>query len=150
MHRFFSLKPAWALCVYIILDTLCVAMGMGVPIFCIFFGIPVGWYIIRNITARTMENRRVHRKILLYATVTSAYTFIMMAILWGRCIPMLFDPAADFENFGIPMILYEPRASFIGWLVLMIFISPFLQLLATVFGAYIVVVRTNINQGDLL
>ncbi len=31
------------------------------------------------------------------------------------------------------MILYDPKASVIGWLVLMIFIAPFLQLLATVF-----------------
>jgi len=38
------------------------------------------------------------------------------------------------------MILYEPKASFIAWLVLMIFISPFLQLLATVFGGYMALV----------
>jgi hypothetical protein len=149
MSKFLTLKPAWALGVYIALDMLCIGMGMGVPIFCIFFGFPVGWYIIRNVTTRTTDIRKLLRKALLYSVITSAYTFIVMAILWGRCIPMLFDPAADFVNFGIPMILYEPKASFIGWLVLMIFISPFLQLLTTVFGAYIVVVRTNINQGDL-
>ncbi len=34
------------------------------------------------------------------------------------------------------MILYESKASFIAWPVLMIIMSPFLQLLATVFGAY--------------
>ena len=33
---------------------------------------------------------------------------------------MLFDPTADLANFGIPQLLYEPLASFIGWLVLMI------------------------------
>ena len=50
---------------------------------------------------------------------------------------MLLDPQADLANFGIPMILYGPQASFIGWLVLMIVISPFLQLLATLFGAHV-------------
>ncbi len=150
MNKFLKLKPAWALGIYIILDTICVGMGMGVPIFCILFGFPVGWYIARYVTARTTDIREVLGKTLLYGIVTSAYTFIVMAIIWGRCIPMLFDPAADFVNFGIPMILYEPKPSFIGWLVLMIFISPFLQLLTTVFGGYIVVVRTNINQGDSL
>jgi hypothetical protein len=35
------------------------------------------------------------------------------------------------------MILYEPRASFIGWLVLMILISPVLQMLTTLFGSYL-------------
>jgi len=35
------------------------------------------------------------------------------------------------------MILYELKASFIAWPVLMIIMSPFLQLLATVFGAYV-------------
>jgi hypothetical protein len=38
-------------------------------------------------------------------------------------------------NFGIPMILYDPRASFIGWMVLMIIISPVLQILTTVFSS---------------
>lgn len=37
------------------------------------------------------------------------------------------------------MILYEPQISFIGWLGLMIVVSPFLQLLLTVFGAYLTV-----------
>jgi hypothetical protein len=50
---------------------------------------------------------------------------------------MLLDSATDYENLGIPMILYEPKISFIGWLVLMIAISPFLQLLTTVFTSYL-------------
>jgi hypothetical protein len=60
-----------------------------------------------------------------------------MAVLWGPVTTMLFDPAADLANFGIPMILYEPLPSFIAWLVLMIFISPFLQLLTTLFASYL-------------
>jgi len=58
-----------------------------------------------------------------------------MAIIWGPTIPRLWDPQGDLANFGIPLILYEPRSSFVGWEVLMIGISPFLQVMAVVFGA---------------
>ncbi len=50
---------------------------------------------------------------------------------------MLFDPGTDYVNFGIPMILYDPKLSFVGWLILMIVLSPFLQLLTTIFAAYL-------------
>jgi len=60
-----------------------------------------------------------------------------MALLWGHFVTMLFDPAANLANFGMPMILFEPQASFIGWLALMIVISPFLQFLMTLFGAHL-------------
>jgi hypothetical protein len=137
MRRLLALRPGWALAVYVVLDTICVGMGMGVPIFCILFGFVVGWYIARYVTATTVDMRRVLTKALLYAAVTAAYTFLLMAAVWGGNISMLFDAGADFANFGMPLILYEPKASFIGWLVLMIWISTFLQLLATMFGAYV-------------
>ncbi len=60
-----------------------------------------------------------------------------MIIIWGPTMAMLFDPYADFENFGIPLILYDPKISFVGWQVLMILISPFLQLLTTIFASYL-------------
>jgi hypothetical protein len=50
---------------------------------------------------------------------------------------LLFDPSADLVETGIPMILYEPKASLIGWLVLMIVLSPFLQFLMALFGAHL-------------
>jgi hypothetical protein len=137
MHRLLTLKPGWALGVYVVLDTICVGMGMGVPIFCILFGFVVGWFIARYVTATTVDVRRVLTKVLLCGAITAAYTFLVMAVMWGWCVSMLFDPGADFVNFGMPLILYDPKISFIGWLVLMIGISPFLQLLATVFGAYL-------------
>jgi hypothetical protein len=119
-------------------------MGMGVPIFCIGFGFLVGWYI----TARTLRSAsdlsEALGTILMQAVVTSAVTFALMALLWGSVAGMLFDPSADFVNFGIPMILYDPLVSFVGWLVLMIYLSPFLQLLTTLSSAYLtlmVVVR---------
>jgi hypothetical protein len=116
-------------------------MGMGVPIFCILFGFVVGWFLVRYVTATTVGMRRVLTKVLLYGAVTAAYTCLLMALIWGGSVSMLFDAGADFVNFGMPLILYEPKISFIGWLVLMIGISPFLQLLATVFGAYLTLLR---------
>ena len=123
--------------IYTVLDTVCVGMGMGVPIFCILLGFPVGWYVAGTVATDTAEIRAVLKKLLLSATVTSAITFVEMAVIWGRCVTWLFDPGADYANFGIPLILYDPKASFVGWLVLMIAVSPFLQLLTTLLGAHL-------------
>jgi hypothetical protein len=70
-----------------------------------------------------------------WAAVTSALTLVCMLVLWGLQALKLGAPEAELANFGIPMILYRPRASFVGWLLLMIVVSPFLQVLCTLFGA---------------
>jgi hypothetical protein len=137
MRKFLSLKPRWVLGIFVILDILCIGMGMGVPIFCILLGIPTGWYVVKNITAKTSQVRAVFRRVLLYAVVTAAVTLLGMIAIWGPTISILFDPGKDLANTGVPMILYEPRASFIGWIVLMMVISPFLQLLTTLFGSHL-------------
>ena len=149
MHRFFSLRIGWALAIFAFLDIVCTGLGMGVPIFCIPFGLPVGWYIARRITTRPLDVRQMLRKVLLGGALTSGFTMFMMAVLWGRCIAMLFDPAADLANFGIPLILYHPTASFVGWLVLMIAISPFLQFLMTLFGSHLTVLWWLSNGGRI-
>lgn len=110
---------------------------MGVPIFCILFGFVVGWYITRRLTQYNENQKDIFKKVFKYAVITSLFTLVVMVILWGPTIKLLFTPGYDFKNFGIPFILYDPKLSFIGWLVLMIFISPFLQLLTTVFAAYL-------------
>jgi hypothetical protein len=136
MRNVFTLKTGWALAAFALLDMVCVGLGMGVPIFCILFGLPVGWYITMRIAVRPVDTRRTLSRMLLGAVLTSAVTFVAMVLVWGRCILMLFDPTADLANFGIPLILFDPVASFVGWLVLMIIISPFLQLLMTLFGSH--------------
>jgi hypothetical protein len=135
--RLLSLNRWAAFAIFVFLDVLCVGMGMGVPIFCIVLGFPVGWYVAARAARSTSDLGEVLKRTVVQATVTSAVTFAMMALLWGNVARMLFDPAADFANFGIPMILYDPKVSFIGWLVLMIFISPFLQLLTTLFSSHL-------------
>lgn len=108
---------------------------MGVQFFCILFGFPVGWYIARRATRNDEDVKDVFEKVFLYAVTTSAFTFAVMAIIWGRTITMFFEPNTHFQNSGIPLILYDPKTSFAGWLVLMILISPFLQLLRTIFAS---------------
>jgi hypothetical protein len=141
MNRMYTLKWGWALLIYCFLDLVCVGMGMGVPIFNILFGLVVGWYAARRIALTATELRAVLAKALVYAAIASAFTFLVMAVLWGPTIALLYDPSADLANFGIPMILYEPLASFVGWLVLMIAISPFLQFLMALFGAHLTLLR---------
>jgi hypothetical protein len=123
-------RQARPLILYLILDTLCIGAGMGVPIFAILIGFAAGWFL-----PASLPGKPTRKAILGSAFFLGAYTFLIMAALWGPTLTMLWDPGADLANFGIPLILYEPRASFIGWEVLMIAISPFLQVLAVVFGA---------------
>ena len=135
--RLIHLKAKTALGLYAFLDVMCVGFGMGVPFFNILFGFPVGWYLVMRLEGGTAEVLQVLRKVLQYAVITSGFTMVLMMILWLPLGRVLFEPGYDYENTGVPMILFEPMASFIGWLVLMVFVSPFLQLLATIFSAYV-------------
>jgi hypothetical protein len=81
--------------------------------------------------------KEVLRRVFVHAVITSAITFAVMAIMWGSFATVLLNPGTDFARLGIPLILFDPKISFIGWLVLMIFISPFLQLLTTVFASHL-------------
>ena len=60
-----------------------------------------------------------------------------MLIIWIPFGALLFEPGNDLSTAGVPLILYQPRASLIGWLALMIIVSPVMQLLTTLFGAYL-------------
>jgi hypothetical protein len=137
MNRLYNLRPHWLLLMFIVLDTVLIGMGMGLPIFCILFGFISGWFLVKAITFTLNDRFHLLRRVLLYAIVASGITFVEMARLWLPFASYLFDPTKDLTQTGIPMILYEPQASLIGWIVLMVFISPFLQLLTTVFSAYL-------------
>jgi len=126
---------------FVVANLLCVGMGMGVPIFCIVFGFFVGWYIVKRVSLDEADVVVVLQRTSIYSLVVPASTLVLMLVMWGPTVKMLFDPAADLANFGIPLILYEPKASFVGWLVLMIFISPFLQLLTSLFSSHCTIIR---------
>jgi hypothetical protein len=147
MGRLLRLNTKSAVVLYLIVDLLCVGMGMGVPVFCILLGFVTGWYLARRAVAEGRVTRTILRRVLLGAILASAVTFVLMAAVWGPVVPMAFDSGYDFENFGIPMLLFEPWASFVGWLVLMILVSPFLQLLTTVFAGYVTLVSEMRANG---
>ena len=140
MRKLFSLRLGWAFTIFSLLDIIATCMGMGVPFFNILLGFPVGWVIARRFSKLEMPTKRLMIKSLLWSALTAGFTVILMLVIWARTASMLFDPSADLANFGIPMILYEPRVSFIGWLVLMTLISPFLQFLMSVFGVHLALV----------
>lgn len=137
MSRLLGLRSSWMFILFVIVDIISIGMGMGVPIFCILFGFFIGWFSVKLITTSNTDVPKIFSKVLKYAIVTSGFTLIAMLVLWAPFAANLFDPTKDLANTGIPMILFEPLASFIGWIVLMVIISPFLQLLTTLFSAYL-------------
>ncbi|MFV1950146.1 MAG: hypothetical protein ACC633_09505 [Anaerolineales bacterium] len=123
--------------VFIILDILSIGMGMGVPILTILFGILVGWYLPLYLELPDQINKISLKKLLKAAMLTSAVSLVVLGAIWLPALSWLFEPAKDLTQFGMPLILFEPRASFIGWIILMVLISPFLQFLMTVLGAVV-------------
>ena len=140
MNKLFKIKSGWLFLIYIIVDILCTGAGMGVPIFCILLGFWTGWCIIKIILSQTHDLNEIFKKSFKYGIATTFITFLLMLIIWGGAIIVFFYHNNDFKNFGNPLILYDPKLSFIGWLVLMIIISPLLQLLTTVFSFYVTLI----------
>jgi hypothetical protein len=134
MRGIISNKPLRVV-VFLFLEILSIAMGMGVPIFTILFGFLVGLFIPRILRTPSKLSTQDLASILKAALIPSSVTLMIMALIWLPTLTWLFDSTRDLTNFGIPMILFSPRASFIGWIVLMVLISPFLQFLMTLFGS---------------
>ncbi|HML05865.1 MAG TPA: hypothetical protein VK426_08845 [Methanobacterium sp.] len=149
MNKIFKINKIKAFIVYLLIDTFFVGIGMGIPFFCILFGFPVGWYLAKRLRASKQNLEVILNKILKYTLFSSIFTFILMIIIWGPISTMLLDPNANIANFGIPMILYDPKMSFIGWIILMVFISPFLQLLTTIFASNVTLWRLSKNKQVL-
>ena len=57
-----------------------------------------------------------------------------MAMIWLPTLKLRFDPTFDLVNFSVPLIIYEPQVGFLGWLIPITVISPFFQVLTTIFG----------------
>jgi len=123
---------------------------MGVPILCIIFGFHLDWYITKRLYLTAVHYRLLYSKILKLSILTSVFTFLLMIIIWGRTILMFFDPKTVFRNFGHPFILYDPKISFAGWTILMIFISPFLQLLTFVFASFLTLIKNTAKNNKMI
>ncbi|NLE75331.1 MAG: NUDIX domain-containing protein [Chloroflexi bacterium] len=146
---------AWALYAFVALFSL--ALGMGVPFFTILLGFPLGWALVRRAERHGGLLPDLMGRVLQNAGWTTLFTFVILVAIWGPSLQLLGQPGFDPAGYGIPMILYEPRASFIGWLALMVVVSPALQLLATLSTAYVTLawqVRRgphrwgNLTQGE--
>ncbi len=134
MNRLLHLRPVTAIVLYVILDTLCVAAGRGVPVLCILFGFVMGWYLaIRLVPDPTRLNDGLPR-ILGWAALSALVTFLEMVVIWGPAAARLFGRRFTFAHLGHPFLPYRPRASLVSWILLMVLVSPVLQLLATVFA----------------
>ncbi|MDZ4167946.1 MAG: hypothetical protein U1E08_09680 [Coriobacteriia bacterium] len=114
-----------------LLNVFAIGLGMGVPIFAIGLGFPVGWWFATRPGAGPIA-RATLLQLVLAAAGLAGSSLVVLAVVWGPQVPNAFDPAFDAAAFGIPLILYGSQASMIGWLVLMMLVSPVLQFLAMV------------------
>lgn len=135
--KIFKLAYPKAFILYVIINILCTGAGMGIPIFNIGSGLLVGWYSVKRNLLDTKESNIILKKLMITGFITSMVTFIFMLIIWGWSISYLWGTSEEIKNFGIPMLLFQPQASLIGWLVLMIIISPFMQFLLTIFSGHL-------------
>jgi len=126
----------WLMAGFVLLDAAAVVLGMGLPFFSILLGFPVGWLVTLRARARA-EDDRVLPEVFLWAVGVALATFVLMLLVWGRTYPLLSVPDEELAQLGVPLILFEPRASLVGWLVLMVVVSPVLQVLTTVFAAFL-------------
>ena len=122
-----------SLTIFLLVDVACAGFGMGVPLLCIALGVLVGWRVARRLELPVVP--QAFRRILLMSAGTSVFTLLMMLVIWGPCLAKLSEPDSALASFGMAMLLFGPRASFIAWLALMIIICPFLQFLMTLLGS---------------
>ena len=132
-----------------LLDVFAIGFGMGVPVFAILLGFPVGWWLARQRAAEGVSHSSM-RAALVWAGLLAGVSAVVLAIIWGPQVPNAFDPAFDAKEFGIPLILYTSRASTIGWLLLMMVISPLLQAMAVLTGAVVAFAMKPKQPGEPL
>jgi len=119
----------------ILINGVLVGAGMGVPIFCILIGAPYGFLVVSRILQKEERTHRHHHfysGILKASAILALSTFIFMVIVWTPWVLKSFAPGFDYRNTGMPLILYTLKASFWGWITLMIVISPILQFMTSV------------------
>jgi hypothetical protein len=122
----------------ILVNGFLVGAGMGVPVFCILMGIPYGVLVVAKMLKKELHSNKHHHfysGIIKASVVLALSTFIFMLIIWLPWIIKSFAPGFDYKTTGMPLILYTLKASFWGWVTLMIIISPMLQLMASISSA---------------
>ncbi|MBN2841275.1 MAG: hypothetical protein JXP37_10010 [Coriobacteriia bacterium] len=144
-------RPLWRVnlpyIVIALLDVFAIGLGGGVPVLAIVYGAGVGWWLVRRgpevlpETSPASEGpsvpRAALRTLIARSAALTAVSLVVLLVVWVPSIPHAFDPAFDPASVGIPLILYTQHASMIGWLVLMLVVSPVLQFAMTVTGGAI-------------
>ena len=115
---------------YIIFDVILVYIGVGTPFLCVLAGFILGWYTPAAGGSTLPQQLRSGLKL---AIAASFVTFVIMFANWTPAIIKAMDPAFDYAQASVPQFLSNPTASYIGWMMLMIVISPILQTLTMVF-----------------
>jgi len=124
--------------VSILINGVCVGAGMGVPIFCIIMGAPYGFLVANKMIKKELQTNRHHHfysGILKASALLALSTLVFMLIIWIPWVLRSFAPGFDYKNTGMPLILYTLKASFWGWITLMIVISPILQFMTSISSA---------------
>ena len=130
------LSSKWrSVLIFVFLEIITIGMGMGVPFLTILLGFIVGWFLPPFLQLPEEPSSESLRRIISSSALASLVSFGLLGLIWLPALSWLFDPGKDLAEFGMPLLLFEPRASFIGWIVLMVLVSPGLQFLMTVFGS---------------
>jgi len=119
----------------ILINGVLLGAGMGVPIFCILMAAPYGFLVVGKIIKKESQTHRhyhFYSGILKASAILALTTFIFMLLIWMPWVIKSFYPGFDYKNTGMPLILYTLKASFWGWITLMIIISPLLQFMTSV------------------
>ncbi|MFH1196211.1 MAG: hypothetical protein V1720_10885 [bacterium] len=140
ISKIFYLSPFRAFSLIVVFNVICIGGGMGVPVFNILFGFVLGWYLIRWMLVKKFDEKIILARLIRYSFLIALVTAAGMVLIWSAAILINIKSEADIANFGIPLILYEPRASLFGWLILMVVVSPFLQMLTTVFSGVLTLI----------
>jgi hypothetical protein len=136
-RKSFGQHWAGAFISYIVMDLLLAGLGFGTPLFCIAFGFAVGWFGAMRAWFFVPDTRGAMTRALRYAFLTSAVTMVLMAVIWGRLVPIVLNQRVNPGALGLPLNLYDSRLSLVGWLLLMVFTGPAIQVLMTAFGSYV-------------
>lgn len=117
--------------IYIFISLIATGLGMGIPFLNILLGLPVGFYIARYKLKEQGDFSTITRKSLKYSFITIIITLLLMSFIWLPPLTLIADPNFNLTDFGMPLILFDPLLSFIGWMILMVIFAPFLQFLLT-------------------
>ncbi len=112
-------------------------MGMGLPVFTIFWGVAAGLAAI--LTTMREDLAALVKKTWFYAGILAGFTFITeVTLMTGPSIAIIrgkIDPA----NFGHPFILYDPLLSFWAFLFVEIIVAPVLEMLVAIATVFVYV-----------